>query len=163
MGNVNTDTKSEKTWSGRKRQAQHNLKLRRRGLFFAILFSCGQTASAMDEEQFQEFMTHFGQMVSQQSAASQATMQGLSNLVQSIGASAGSAASSATAATSDAALLNRNFESAAKILKSPEIFDASDGSSWQTWRHTFLNWLSYADSRFMDMIKGVEDMNPETA
>lgn len=63
---------------------------------------------------------------------------------------------------SSSSVLNRKFESAAKILKSPECFDSGDSVNWLTWRHTFLNWISYADSRFVDLLKDVENLGPKT-
>ena len=66
----------------------------------------------------------------------------------------GSAGSSASASVA------KSLESAARILKTPDVFEASDSMSWVTWRHSFLNWLSYADSRFLDSIRDIEKLSP---
>ena len=71
----------------------------------------------------------------------------LRNVVETFGRTGSSSATASVA---------KSLESAARILKTPEHFDASDTMSWVTWRHSFLNWLSYADSRFLDNIMQVE-------
>ena len=58
----------------------------------------------------------------------------------------------------------KSLESASKILKTPELFDpSSDSMAWVTWRHSFLNWLSYADGRFLEAIQDNEKLSPAEA
>ena len=141
---------TRKRLSGCVQRANRAQRLKFRSLTFAILFLSVRGTNGMDAEQFQQFMGTFGNFVQQQTDALQATAQ---SVQQSVASSIPVASSSS--------VLNRNFESAAKILKSPECFDSGDSVNWLTWRHTFLDWISCANSRFVDLLKDVENLGPE--
>ena len=88
-----------------------------------------------------------GQLITRQ----EATLRGVAEV---LGASSGSATASVA----------KSLESASKILKTPEQFDpSSDSMAWVTWRHSFLNWLSYADSRLLEAIQDIEKLSPAEA
>lgn len=116
----------KKRWSNKQRQTCFVSKLNRRGLIFALLLSGCSVSHAMDADQFNTFMRQFGQMVVQNGQQSQATLQGISNLAQSIAGVVATPSGATGSTASEASSINRNFESAARILKTPEFFDASD-------------------------------------
>ena len=133
----------KKRWSTNLRKARFTYKLRSNGLFFLVLVHCSYGVQTMEGQQMQQFLTGIGALLTKQD-------QVLQNVVENLG----------TGSTSAAASVAKSLESAARILKTPEHFDASDTMSWVTWRHSFLNWLSYADSRFLDNIIQVEKLSP---
>ena len=133
----------KKKTSGLKRKKRFEQRLQFRGLSFLILMSCGHSCNAMDGEQFRQFMTGFGTLLQKQDV-----------IVRGITESLSASSSSTTA---------KGLESAARILKSPEQFDPTSETTWNMWRHSFLNWLSYADGRFLASIQDIEKLTPSDA
>ena len=133
----------KKKTSGVKKRKRFEQKLQFRGLSFLILMSCGYGCDAMDGEQFRQFMTGFGTLLQKQDV-----------IVRGITESLAASSSSSTA---------KGLESAARILKSPEQFDPTSETAWNTWRHSFLNWLSYADGRFLASIQDIDKLTPSDA
>ena len=132
-----------KRWSEAKRYKRCLRRSCTRGLSFLLLLTSGYGVESMDAQQFQQFMQGFGSLVQRQDAI-------LRGVTETLGPT-GSSASASVA---------KSLESAARILKTPDVFEASDSMSWVTWRHSFLNWLSYADSRFLDSIRDIEKLSP---
>ena len=79
----------------------------------------------MDAQQFQQFMQGFGSLMQRQDAI-------LRGVTETLG-SAGSSASASVA---------KSLESAARILKTPDVFEASDSMSWVTY-----SWIRFGTSR----------------
>ena len=44
------------------------------------------------------------------------------------------------------------FGDGAKLLRSPEVFDTDDPVKYTTWREQFLNWLTFCDGRYSDLM-----------
>ena len=132
----------KKKASGLKRRKRFEQKLQGRGLSFLILMSCGYGCNAVDGEQFRQFMTGFGTLLQKQDVI-------VRGITESLAASSSSSTSVA-----------KGLESAARILKAPEQFDPTSKTTWNTWRHSFLNWLSYADGRFLASIQDIEKWTP---
>lgn len=138
---------SKKRYTGRGEQRSFESKLRCFGLQILILLGSSSTCNAMDAQQFGQFMEGFSTLLQRQ----EAFMQGMAGTI-------GTGSSSSTAEAS--AAVAKSLESAAKILKTPDFFDVSDSSAWVTWRHSFMNWLGYADSRFLDSLRDIEKLAP---
>ena len=111
-------------------------RLQSKGFAFLLLVH-------LSAQQFQQFMTGFGNILQRQE-------QVLEGVSQAFSSSAGSASASVA----------KSLESASKILKTPEPFDACDSLSWVSWRHSFLNWFSYADGRLLESIEQIEKLTP---
>ena len=133
----------KKRTSGLKKKKRLEQRFQFRGLSFLILMSCGYSCNAMDGEQFRQFTTGFGTLLQKQDV-----------IVRGITESLAASSSSSTA---------KGLESAARILKSPEQFDPTSETTWNTWRHSFLNWLSYADGRFLASLQDIEKLTPSDA
>ena len=104
------------------------------------------TSHGMNQEQFTQLMTTLGNLAQGSTVAAQAAASVVTRLEQT-SASSGSG-------------ISRNIETASKILRNPEVFDGADPNTWQAWRHGFINWLTYADSRFVDALSQVEHLPP---
>lgn len=52
-----------------------------------------------------------------------------------------------------------NFGEASKVLRSPESLEGDDPLRYVSWRETFMNWLTYGDPRFTDLIRDVEALD----
>ena len=55
------------------------------------------------------------------------------------------------------------FGDGAKVLRPPEVFDTDDPVKYTLWREQFLNWLTFCDNRYMDLIKDVEQLETMTS
>lgn len=84
-------------------------------------------------------------MVQRSVSSSDATMQAIQH---SSSTSPGSAA--------------RSLESASRVLKAPDLFDSGSPGDFSTWRHSFLNWLGFADRKMVEMINDVEKLDHGT-
>ena len=82
--------------------------------------------------------------------ATQVGMQTLAGLEQS--------SSSSTSQESD---ITRRLESASKSLKNPDTWDGIDFASVTNWKHNFINWICFADSRFGDHLQMIEQLGNE--
>ena len=82
--------------------------------------------------------------------ATQVGMQTLARLEQS--------SSSSTHQESD---ITRRLESASKSLKNPDTWDGIDFASFTNWKHNFINWICFADSRFGDHLQMIEQLGNE--
>ena len=141
------DVQRKKRWSHKERLTKLTTGLQTKGVSFLLLIHLSYGVHAMDQEQFSQLMQGMGQLITRQ----EATLRGVAEV---LGASSGSATASVA----------KSLESASKILKTPEQFDpSSDSMAWVTWRHSFLNWLSYADSRFLEAIQDIEKLSPAEA
>ena len=142
---------TRKRWNGHLRRQLNICQHQKKGIRFLLLLSLGYGTQAMDGQlfgqRFQQFLRGIGTLLHQQDQV----------LQQVAGSNRDTASASASTATASVA---KSLESAARILKPPEIFDSSDAMAWVTWRHSFLNWLSYTDSRFLDNILQVEKLSP---
>ena len=147
----------KKRVSGSLKGARTRRQLNKRGLFFMTLLASGYGVQGMDQQQFAQFMEGFGKFIQRQEVLGQAT----TNLAGSIPEMLKEAVAGASSASSSAAGVAKGLESAAKILKNPDYFDATDDGSWISWRHSFLNWLAYADSRFLQSIQQVEKLGTD--
>ena len=56
----------------------------------------------------------------------------------------------------------QRFGDGAKLLRSPEVFDTDDPVKYSNWREQFLNWLTFCDGRYGDLIKDVEQLETMT-
>jgi len=54
------------------------------------------------------------------------------------------------------------FGDGTKLLRSPEVFDTDDPVKYTNWREQFLNWLTFCDGRYSDLIKDVEQLETMT-
>ena len=143
--------------SGTLKVARHRWQLNKRGVFFMTLLASGYGVQGMDQQQFAQFMEGFGKFIQRQQVLGQAT----TNLAGSIPEMLKEAVAGASSASSSAAGVAKGLELAARILKNPEYFDASDAGSWISWRHSFLNWLTYAESTFLQSIQQVEKLGTD--
>ena len=82
--------------------------------------------------------------------ATQVGVQTLARLEQS--------SSSSTHQESD---ITRRLESASKSLKNPDTWDGIDFASFTNWKHNFINWICFADSRFGDHLQMIEQLGNE--
>ena len=115
------------------------------GLQFLLLTLSSWSVEGMDQQQFSNFIEQFSSYMHRQGVMAENTATAIARLGEG-----GSSSSS----------LARNLESAAKILKPPEVFDSSDASVWINWRHSFLNWLAYSNQDFIEGIKECEKLAP---
>lgn len=115
------------------------------GLQFFVLTLSSWSVERMDQQQFSNFIEQFSSYMHRQGIMAENTATAIARLGEG-----GSSSSS----------LARNLESAAKILKPPEVFDSSDASVWINWRHSFLNWLAYSNQDFIEGIKECEKLAP---
>ena len=54
------------------------------------------------------------------------------------------------------------FGDGAKLLRAPGVFNTDDPVKYTSWREQFLNWLTFCDGRYSDLIKGVEQLETMT-
>ena len=138
---------SKKRWSDIARKKHLERKLNSKGhLFLFLIVSNGYGVFGMDAQQFGQFMQGFSTLLQRQEA-----------FIQGMAGTIGSGSSSSTA---EASAVAKSLESAARILKTPDFFDATDSSAWVSWRHSFMNWLGYADSRFLESLRDIEKLAP---
>ena len=138
---------SKKRWSNIARRKHLERKLNNKGhLFLFLILSNGYGVFGMDAQQFGQFMQGFSTLLNRQ----EAFIQGMANTM-----GAGSSSS-----TVEASAVAKSLESASRILKTPDFFDATDSSAWVSWRHSFMNWLGYADSPFLESLRDIEKLAP---
>ena len=54
------------------------------------------------------------------------------------------------------------FGDGAKVLRSPDTFDTDDPVKYTMWREQFLNWLTFCDNRYAELIQDVEQLETMT-
>ena len=54
------------------------------------------------------------------------------------------------------------FGDGAKLLRAPEVFETDDPIKYSNWREQFLNWLTFCDGRYSELIKDVEQLETMT-
>ena len=87
------------------------------------------------------------------------------NVAQQISELAQAATRAAQAATTVAEKLgsksgmSSGMESAAKVLKNPDVFNGEDAASFMGWKLNFETWMSYGDERFNDLLGKIEKMD----
>ena len=114
-----------KRTSGLRKLKKHKWHLNKRGIFLLIFLGSGYGVHGMDQQQFSQFMEGFGKFIQRQEMLGQAT----NSLAGSIPDMLKEAVASASSSSSSAGVA-KGLESASKILKNPEYFDASDPGSW---------------------------------
>ena len=148
---------TQKRFSGCGNVRRFNSKLNRRGFGLLVFLLSGYGAQSMDAQQFGQFMDAMNTIVQRQNVVAESTanlVATIPNLLQQ------ATQTSAISSSSTSSNLARNLESAAKILKAPEIFDSTDSAMWINWHHSFLNWLSYSDNRFVNFIRDIDNLEP---
>ena len=138
---------TKKRNSVKRARIRFHMKRQQRALVFLCMML--PRADAMNEQQFTALMNNLGSLAQSSTVAAQAAATAAQRLEQ---------ATSSTSSASTAGTLGRNLETASKILKNPDVFDGTDPNMWHSWRHGFMNWLTYADSRFADMLNSVEKL-----
>ena len=53
----------------------------------------------------------------------------------------------------------QRFGEASRVLKQPDSFEADDPIKFHNWRMQFMNWLTYGDPRYHDLMRYVETNN----
>eukprot|EP00434_Breviolum_minutum_P046163 symbB.v1.2.041594.t1/scaffold8386.1/size6561/1 len=87
------------------------------------------------------------------------------NVAQQISELAQAATRAAQAATTVAEKfgsksgMSSGMESAAKVLKNPDVFNGEDAASFMGWKLNFETWMSYGDERFNDLLGKIEKMD----
>ena len=56
--------------------------------------------------------------------------------------------------------MSSGMESAAKVLKSPDVFNGADAAGFMGWKLNFETWMGYGDDRFNELLGKVERMDP---
>ena len=54
------------------------------------------------------------------------------------------------------------FGEGAKVLRPPDVFNTDDPIKYSLWREQFLNWLTFCDSRYAELIQDVEQLETMT-
>lgn len=52
------------------------------------------------------------------------------------------------------------FGDGARVLKKPDVFETDDPVRYSLWREQFIDWLVFCDSRYEELIKDVENLDP---
>ena len=74
------------------------------------------------------------------------------------------AANAATQALSSMSTrASTGLESAARILKAPDVFTGEDPMIFQTWKFQVSSWLSFGDQRFQEVSEKVEALKDDPA
>ena len=87
------------------------------------------------------------------------------NVAQQISELAQAATRAAQAATTVAEKfgsksgMSSGMESAATVLKNPDVFNGEDAASFMGWKLNFETWMSYGDERFNDLLGKIEKMD----
>ena len=55
--------------------------------------------------------------------------------------------------------MSSGMESAAKVLKSPDVFNGEDAAGFMGWKLNFETWMGYGDDRFNELLGKVERMD----
>ena len=69
--------------------------------------------------------------------------------------------SSSSSSSSQEPDITRRLESASTSLKNPDTWDGLDFASFTTWKHNFINWICFADSRFGEQLSMIEQLGNE--
>lgn len=85
---------------------------------------------------------------------------GMANQIAELARAATMAATAASSVAEKLGVksMSSGMESAAKVLKNPDVFNGEDPTSFMSWKLTFETWMSYGDERFGDLLGKVERM-----
>ena len=109
----------------------------------AVMFICSMgQAAAMDQQQQQEAMLQ--RVMALAEAATRAAV-----------AAETVAARSAQPPSSSG---GEGLQAATKILKSPDMFSGDDALAFPGWRFQFTSWLTYGESKYVQMLQRIETM-----
>ena len=122
-------------WDGSLRK-RFECRLRLRGVLF---LSCWLGANTMDAGQAAQMMNQMMQMTEAATNAARVSALALEKMDQKKAVG--------------------NFGEASKVLRSPESLEGDDPLRYVSWRETFMNWLTYGDPRFTDLIRDVEALD----
>ena len=125
----------KRRWNGRLRQ-RFECRLRLKGLLF---LGCWTAAQAMEAEQAAQMMNQMLQMTEAATKAARVSASVLEKMERK--------------------KESGNFGEASKVLKAPDSLDGDDPLKYVSWRETFVNWLSYGDHRFTDLLRDVEALD----
>ena len=62
----------------------------------------------------------------------------------------------ATVAKTSSSVVSNGLQAAAKVLKNPDAYSGEDATGFASWRFQFMSWLTYGDSRFIQILEAVE-------
>ena len=125
----------KKRWNG-KLNERFEFRLRLKGL---LLLGCWTTAQSMDAGQAAQIMNQMMQLTEAATTAARASASALEKMEQR--------------------KEGGNFGEASKVLRAPDSLDGDDPLKYVAWRETFVNWLSYGDSRFAELLRDVEALD----
>eukprot|EP00435_Cladocopium_sp_Y103_P033026 s1787_g8.t1 len=120
-----------------------NSYIRMKGMIFLLMQS--QQAVAMDAAQAQDLLSRIMELSSAATTAATTANTMLENF--QAGGKGGQAP---------------RFGDGAKLLRSPEVFETDDPVKYAHWREQFLNWITFCDSRYAELIKDVEQLETMT-
>ena len=124
-------------WKGNL-QERWQSHLRLRGLVFMMLYL---EVGGMDAQQATDMLTRI--MDLSQAATQAATTA--SNLMNEFQSSQGKGGS--------------RFGDGAKILRTPDVFDVDDPVKYTLWREQFINWITFCDPKYGELIRDVEALD----
>jgi len=130
-----------KRWDGTLERRWHGY-LKLKGIIFLTMYA--QTA-AMDAQQATDLLGRIMEL----SCAATTAAQTANTMLQNFGGGKGQG--------------GPRFGDGAKVLRPPEVFDTDDPVKYTLWREQFLNWLTFCDNRYMDLIKDVEQLETMTS
>ena len=96
-----------------------------------------------------------------QSMETQQILQRITRLAEAANTAAQAATEATQAMTRTTGSSTHGWESATKILKSPDTFNGEDPLLFATWKLQFESWLSFGDSKFNELLAHVEGSTKE--
>ena len=108
-------------------------------LRFVVFLGLYVQANSMDAGQAQDLVTRIMEL----SAAATTAAQSANSLYQALEGGKGAGG-------------GQKFGEGARLLKPPEVFETDDPVRYSLWREQFMNWLTFCDSRYADLLKNLE-------
>jgi len=62
----------------------------------------------------------------------------------------------ATVAKASSSVVSDGLQAASKVLKNPDTYSGEDAMGFASWRFQFMSWLTYGDSRFIQILEAIE-------
>ena len=62
----------------------------------------------------------------------------------------------ARVSATSAVFLKQQIKAASKVLKNPDTYSGEDAMGFASWRFQFMSWLTYGDSRFIQILEAIE-------
>ena len=62
----------------------------------------------------------------------------------------------ATVAKASSSAVSDGLQAASKVLKNPDTYSGEDAMGFASWRFQFMSWLTYGDSRFVQILEAIE-------